>query len=146
MGFASDGPGTLTINLRTQAFNDDELAMLRSLTNEVASDPLSVEHCCVELESAEYQRRRMVFQTTDPVRLWERIRWYLYSNLTIGERMVVASDVHWRGTASWDTLLIHRADATTLVSNPFAARVECSKCGFCYCRSGLFPHCPCCKN
>ena len=130
----------------TSEFNNGELLTLRTLTNDVAADPMSVEHCCVELESAEHGLRRIIYRTEDPVRLWIRICQQFYSDRQLGDRLVVRSEAYWRGETICDSLLIHRWDATVLEQNPFSLRVECSECGGFYRSGQLYPRCPHCKE
>lgn len=145
MGSSSGGPSTLTIDLRTLLFNEDELLVLRKITNELASDPFSVEHCRVDLESAEVRRRSLIFRTDDPERLWKRICLHLFSNSQLGERLVSQSAAYWRGETICDRILIHSWDAATPTRNPFKSRVECPKCGGFYVLGNLYPRCPHCK-
>lgn len=146
MGSSSGGPNTLTLDLRTDGLTEEELITLRKLTNDVASYTSCVEHCRVELESAEFPRRRIVLLTSDPVRLWGVVCKTLFQDAGIGGLVVRQSEAYWRGESICDSLMIHRWNENSFVDEPFTSRVECQDCSGFYIRGELYPRCPYCER
>lgn len=102
------GPRTLTVKLSTTGFTDEQLLKIRKICSDVSSDPLLIEHCLVDLESAEYPSRRIAFKTTEPEAVWIALRALVDADDEIGERFARQSTAYWQGMETQDCSWIHR--------------------------------------
>lgn len=142
-----DTVGTLTFNIAVDDFSDSQLRELRRLCNVLAGMRHIVDHCEVQLESAQIRRRDVQFATSAPLALWWTARSILFDAPLLGGLLHNYCWVWWLGNNDYnDFLWVYRAfDPDFYQCDGFAFRFQCIFCNkhyWLFCRKdGKCPHC-----
>jgi len=139
--------GSLYIFVDTRSLTESLLVRLRSLCNQLASNRLIVDHCCVTLEGASNPTRRIEFKSCFPIRLWRSIQRTMYGDSALQSSLDRHSSALWLGDAYYhDFIWLHRNFSDPVMQcDGFLFRFCCIVCGryyfFARSEDSRCPHC-----